>query len=344
LNEASDIPGAAIEEESPLSVCFQPVRRSQTIVPAPLDTSPTPATCLEAASSRPSPDSRSGGGRALEHPLSGNVDSGPISQRASSSPSSRRFRAGDSRRPRANPDSGRALDDAKLQATSFKFARYLPLLDPDAFSAIEFYQELEAIGYQQVLIGGTGSADVASLGRRLKAETKLTTILYPSGPESVAPADLVVLPDVMNSNAPHARPFGTAAIATAMNVALRGLPFVSVAYFVMGTSTAGWYFDAFPITSKKVLRSYAIYARMIGYRYLALDYEGCAAGSDPDVVAMLSHIEGLHLLVSEDVPPERAHQALANGAGTIITSSDMYEASDDPLSLAADFYDRLLHA
>ncbi len=231
---------------------------------------------------------------------------------------------------------------SSLQAATFKFARYIPLLDPDAFSDIDFYQDLETIGYRQVLIGGTGAADVGTLSRLLKAHTKLTTLIYPSGPESVAPADLVVLPDVMNSNAPHARPFGTAAIATAMNVAQRGLPFVPVAYFVMGKSTAGWYFDTFPITSKKVLRSYATYARMVGYRYLALDYEGCPGGCDLDTITMLSQIEGLHILVSEDMTPDRALQVLARGAGTVITSSDMFEEAEDPFELAAEFYQKIL--
>lgn len=265
-------------------------------------------------------------------------DPAPSSTALESSPLSvRRYRGPESLRSRAMPDG------ATLQAATFKFSRYLPLFDPDTFSEVEFYQELEAIGYRQVLIGGTGAADIGGLTRRLKSETNLTTIIYPSGPESVAPADLIVLPDVMNSNAPHARPFGTAAIATAVNVAQRGLAFVPVAYFVMGgSSTAGWYFDAFPITSKKVMLSYATYARMVGYRYLAVDYEGAAGGADLEVVGMLSKIDGLSVLVSEDMTSERAQQVLAAGATTVITSSDMYEQSDDPLALAAELHDRLL--
>ena len=39
---------------------------------------------------------------------------------------------------------------------------------------------------------------------------------------------------------------------------------------------------------RKVLLGYAMYARMVGYRYLALDYEDPAVTIDPHIVAMFS--------------------------------------------------------
>ncbi|MFY0534612.1 hypothetical protein [Nannocystis pusilla] len=125
------------------------------------------------------------------------------------------------------------------------FERYIPLLDPDTFSDVAFYQELERIGYRQVLLGGTGAADLPGLTLKLKEHTRLQVVLYPAGPDSLAPADVVLLPDVMNSNSHYARPFGSGSVATAMQVARRGLNFIPLAYFIMGNSTARWYFDAF---------------------------------------------------------------------------------------------------
>lgn len=228
------------------------------------------------------------------------------------------------------------------QDRNFVFDRYLPLLDPDNFSDIAFYRELERIGYRQVLLGGTGSADLPGLSNRIKRETKLTVVLYPAGPDSLAPADVILLPDVMNSNSHYARPFGSGSVATAMHVAQRGLNFIPLAYFIMGNSTARWYFDAFLVPSHKIVLGYATYARMVGYRYLALDYEDPALSIDPKLIAALRRIPDLHLVVSDEFTPETARQALDLGAHTVVTPSDIYEDASDPLQVAREFYDALL--
>lgn len=228
------------------------------------------------------------------------------------------------------------------QDRNFVFDRYLPLLDPDNFSDIAFYRELERIGYRQVLLGGTGSADLPGLSNRIKQETKLTVVLYPAGPDSLAPADVILLPDVMNSNSHYARPFGSGSVATAMHVAQRGLNFIPLAYFIMGNSTARWYFDAFLVPSHKIVLGYATYARMVGYRYLALDYEDPALSIDPKLIAALRRIPDLHLVVSDEFTPESARQALDLGAHTVVTPSDIYEDASDPLQVAREFYDALL--
>jgi hypothetical protein len=46
-------------------------------------------------------------------------------------------------------------------------------------------------------------------------------------------------------------------------------------------------------------------------------------------------------VISDEFSPESAQQALALGADTLITPSDPYEESSDPLALAALFYARL---
>lgn len=225
---------------------------------------------------------------------------------------------------------------------SYVFASYVPLLDPDEFSDPAFYRELEKIGYEQVLIGGTGSAGQPAVIRAIKRETSLSVVLYPSGPESVCEADVVLMPDVMNSNSHFARPFGSGSVATAMNIMQRGLPFLPIAYLILGNSTARWYFDAFTLPSAKVLLGYATYARMVGYRYLALDYEDPAIPIDPRIVMALRELPDLHLVVSDEFTPESAAQTRDLGAQTVVTPSNVFETASDPLALAAEFYERLL--
>jgi heptaprenylglyceryl phosphate synthase len=225
---------------------------------------------------------------------------------------------------------------------SYVFASYVPLLDPDAFSEPAFYRELERIGYEQVLLGGTGSAGQAEVIRAIRRETSLSVVLYPSGPDAVCEADLVLLPDVMNSNSHFARPFGSGSVATAMNVLHRGLPFLPVAYLILGDSTARWYFDAFRLPSIKVLLGYAAYARMVGYRHLALDFEDPGTPIDPRIITALRELPDLHLVISDEFSPATAAQTLELGAQTVITPSNLYEGASDPLALAAEFHARLL--
>jgi len=230
------------------------------------------------------------------------------------------------------------------QDLTFTFDRYLPLLDPDHFSDIAFYQGLEQIGYRQVLLGGTGATNLAHLVRELKRHTTLKVVLYPAGPDSVAAADVVLLPDVMNSNSHYARPFGSGSVSTAMHIAQRGLNFLPLAYFIMGNSTARWYFDAFMVPKMKIIVGYALYARMVGYRVLALDYEDPALQIDPKLIAALRNIEGLQLVVSDEFTPDSAAEAATLGIDTIVTPSNIYEDSADPLALAAEFHRKLLRS
>lgn len=228
------------------------------------------------------------------------------------------------------------------QDRNFVFQPYVPLLDPDTFSELSFYRELEAIGYRQILLGGTGATDLSGLTMKLKEHTKLQVVLYPAGPDSLAPADVVLLPDVMNSNSHYARPFGSGSVATAMQVARRGLNFIPVAYFIMGNSTARWYFDAFLVPSNKIILGYAAYARMVGYHYLALDYEDPQLAIDPDLIAAIKRIPGLRLVISDEFDADSGRQALALGADTVITPSDVFEDAADPLAIARELYDALL--
>ncbi len=234
--------------------------------------------------------------------------------------------------------SPRGLDPA----LDFRLSRYLPMFDPDHFGDVAFFEELEAIGYRQVLVGGTGAGGTPRLVAQIREATRMKVVLVPGGPAAVAQADLVVLPDVMNTNSHYARPFGSGAVATANAAADLGVPFVPVAYFVMGDSTAAWYYDAFRLPSDKVLLGYARYARMLGYRYLALDYEDPARDVSPRLIAALRSLPDLHLVVSDEFTPARAREALAAGADTVITPSNVYEEAADPLELAARMHQALL--
>lgn len=230
---------------------------------------------------------------------------------------------------------------ARLRPAPLNFPRYLPMFDPDHFSDVGFFEELASIGYRQVLLGGTGSAALQAVSAEIRAHTELKVVLYPGGPGGVADADVVVLPDVMNSNSHFARPFGSGPVSTAMVVAERRLPYVPVAYFIMGASTASWFYDASPAPSTKVLLGCARYAAMLGYRHLALDYEGDAR-CELSTIRRLAEIEGLNVLVSDAFSPARAKEALRAGASTVVTPSNCFERHKDPLAHAAALYDALL--
>ncbi len=217
-------------------------------------------------------------------------------------------------------------------------SRFLPLLDPDHFSDLAFFVALSAMGYRQVLLGGTGSDAVARIVRAVRAATDLEVVLYPAGPGGVCEADLVILPDVMNSEASHARPFGPSAVATALATARLGCPFLPVAYFIQSESTAKRYFDAHPILCDTTLAEYCRYAAMVGYRHIALDYEGQRTASPALCAELKASAPGCWLTVSDEVTPVAAQQLLAHGVDTLVLPSDVLEAAADPLALAHAYH------
>lgn len=240
-------------------------------------------------------------------------------------------------RPRAP---SRPSPDARRAAV---LPRLLPLLDPERFGDVAFYRALWAIGYRQVLLGGTGSARLRGLIPEIRRETDLQLVLYPSGPDAVCEADLVILPDIMNSSAPHARPFGTGALMTAMAVARAGCPWLAVAHFIQGDSTARWYYDATPVHDAARLAHYCRYAEMIGYRHVALDYEGPRTRLDPALVSRIKHAApSVWLTVSDEVSAPDAERLLQHGVDTLILPSNVLEAATDPLVLAHEYHARLL--
>lgn len=222
-------------------------------------------------------------------------------------------------------------------------ARFLPLLDPDHFRDVEFYRGLEAIGFRQVLLGGTGSAHLRETVQAVRRETSLKIVLFPVGPDSVCEADLIVLPDIMNSTAHHARPFGPSAVMTAVAASETGCRVLPVAHFIMGNSTARWYYDAQPIASPKVLVASCQYAEIVGYRHLALDYEDPETSFDPELARVLKlKAPKCHLSVSNECSPYEAQQLVECGVDTVILPSDCLENTGDPLALAHAYYRRLL--
>lgn len=215
--------------------------------------------------------------------------------------------------------------------------RFLPLLDPDHFHDHEFYRELESVGVEAVLLGGTGSAHLREVAAMVRRDTKLRTILYPSGPDAVCPADLVLLPDVMNSNSHFARPFGSGSVATAMAIVKQNLAYLPVAYFIFGESTAKWYFDAFHIASEKLIMGYCMYAKMVGYRHIALDYEDPERQIEFDLVSRIKARTGMHLTISDEVDAEGLADLLRHGADTVVTPSDVLEQASDPIALVREY-------
>lgn len=221
--------------------------------------------------------------------------------------------------------------------------RLLPLLDPEHFDDLAFYRELSAIGYRQVLLGGTGSARLRELIPEVRRHTALQVVVYPTGPGSVCEADLLILPDIMNSTAPHARPFGSGAVMTALAVARTGCPWLPVAHFIQGNSTARWFFDATPVHDPALLAGYCRYAEMIGYRNLALDYEDPQIQLDPALARRIkASAPRCWLSVSDEVTPQGACDLAQHGVDTTILPSNILQAASDPLALAHEYHARLL--
>lgn len=219
-------------------------------------------------------------------------------------------------------------------------APYLPLFDPEHFHDPAFFRQLERMGYRQVLLRDTGCSNLLDLVTNIKSATALQVVLYSGTPGPGA--DLIVLPDVVGSISDPAHPLGSCSVTTTINVRQRRLSFLPVASFVLGNSTASWFHDMFRSISEMVLVNYANYARIVGYHFFELDYNGASLDIRPELIAALRKIPDIQLLINDRFTPDRARAVLELGAHTVITPSEVYEAAGDPLALAAEFYARLL--
>ncbi len=227
------------------------------------------------------------------------------------------------------------------QSAGAVLPRLLPLFDPEHFDDVAFYRELSSIGYRRVLLGGTGSARLRTLIPEIRRDTDLELVVYPSGPDAVCDADLVILPEIMNSSAAHARPFGSGALMTAMAVARIGCPWLPVAHFIQGDSTARWYYDATPVRDPSLLAAYCKYAEMIGYRHVALDYED--SRFDASVVRSVKQsAPSMWLTVSAAVSAAQARDLVAGGVDTLVVPSDVFETAPDPLGVAHEYFAPLM--
>ncbi|MBV9119375.1 MAG: hypothetical protein JOZ39_01610 [Chloroflexi bacterium] len=216
-------------------------------------------------------------------------------------------------------------------------------MDPDEFSnRPDFFVELERIGYRCLLLGGTGGARMSEAVHNIRSHTDLQIYMHPSSPGEIMPVDLIFFPAVMNSNSHYTRPFGSGSVACAMAIAELGVPFLPVAYFILGESTAKWYADAFMVRSNKLIVGYCLYAKMMQYEHVFLDYEGPKVDIDASLIHAIKVHTNVHLLVSDEFTPETAHRAVELGIETIVTPSNIYERAKDPSALAKQFYDRLL--
>lgn len=234
------------------------------------------------------------------------------------------------------------LPSPRAQAPASPLSRFSLLVDPDHFGDVAFFAELRAIGFTDVLLGGTGCNRLPAMVAEIRRTTDLRVILYPAGPDAVCEADVVVLPDIMNSRAHHARPFGPGAVTTAMAVARLGCPWLSVAHFIQGQSTARWFYDAEPIRDPALLAHHCRYAEMVGYRNLALDYEDPGTQIETDTVVRIKRAAPrCHLTVSDEVTPSRAVELAQHGVDTVILPSNVLEAAADPLALAHRYHARM---
>ena len=146
----------------------------------------------------------------------------------------------------------------------------------------------------------------------------------------------------MNSNSHYFRPFGSGSVACGVEIAQQSIPFIPVAYFIMGDSTARWYTDADLIPNNKILLSYCQHTQMLGYKWLLLDYEGSYSNINVELIKKIKKYTQINLMIINEFTPQTALQAIDAGVKTIITASDIYEESAHPIELAREFYKILI--
>lgn len=229
-----------------------------------------------------------------------------------------------------------------LNSSSIKLPKYLPLFDPDTFHEPYFYKEIERIGYQTILLGGTGNVMMKKAIEAIRLHTNLSVAILPSNPGDIFPVELIFLVAVMNSNSHYTRPFGSGSIGCGMAIAKQRIPFIPVAYFIMGESTASWYSDAYMIASNKVLLAHCLYTQMVGYKWLLLDYEGSSPKISLELIKKIKRFDQMNLMIINEFTPQTALQALGAGVDTVITASDVYEEAGNPVELAREFYEELI--
>ena len=229
-----------------------------------------------------------------------------------------------------------------LNPTTVQLPKYLPLFDPDSFGEVSFYKEIEKIGYKQILLGGTGNGAMKRAIEAIHLHTNLSVTIIPSGPGDIFPTELVFLVAIMNSNSHYFRPFGSGSVACGVEIAQQSIPFIPVAYFIMGDSTARWYTDADLIPNNKILLSYCQHTQMLGYKWLLLDYEGSSSIMNLELIKKIKKYTQINLMIINEFTPETALQAIDAGIDTAITASDIYEEAQNSIQLAREFYDNLI--
>ena len=146
----------------------------------------------------------------------------------------------------------------------------------------------------------------------------------------------------MNSNSHYFRPFGSGSVACGVEIAQQGIPFIPVAYLILGDSTARWYTAADLIPNNKILLSYCQHTQMLGYKWLLLDYEGSSSIMNVELIKKIKKYIQINLMIINEFTPETALQAIDAGVDTAITASDIYEEAQNPIQLAREFYDNLI--
>lgn len=229
-----------------------------------------------------------------------------------------------------------------LNSTTIELPKYLPLFDPENFREASFYKEVEKIGYKQIILGGTGNATMKKVIEDIHLYTNLSVTILPSSPGDIFPTELVFLVAIMNSNSHYFRPFGSGSVACGVEISQQGIPFIPVAYFIMGDSTARWYTDADLIPNNKILLSYCQHTQMLGYKWLLLDYESNSSSISVELIKKIKKQTQINLMIINEFTPETALQAINAGVDTAITASDIYEEAHNPIQLAREFYDNLI--
>ncbi len=211
---------------------------------------------------------------------------------------------------------------------------HLTLLDPVDVEPEEVEHALEPVleaGTDAILVGGSTahSSQVEAVVSAVKDVTDRPVILFPNGPEGLAPnADAVLFMSLLNSRSTYY--LIEAQVKGAPLVEEFGLESIPTGYLVLGewgtsVSVVG---DArvLPFDRPELIVAHALAAKHLGMRAVYLEAgSGAPEPVPPEIVERVSEI-GLFTIVGGGIrDPDTARELVRAGADAIVTGTAVEE-------------------
>jgi phosphoglycerol geranylgeranyltransferase len=220
---------------------------------------------------------------------------------------------------------------------------HITLIDPDKQEpqkAADMVREAEKGGTQMVLVGGTMGVDHPKLDTTLEAVTGVTElpiVLFPAEAEVISgKADAILFMSLLNSR-DVSYVVGEAAKAS-LRIKELGLETLSVGYIVVspgGLVGEVGNVDLIPREDPKKAVDLASAAQMFGMDFVYLEAgSGVDEPVPPDFINGIRKMTEIPLIVGGGIKcPDRARDAVMNGADIIVTGTLIETDTDLPSSL-----------